>query len=567
MGIINRYSRRTPYEGSLYQLPIELIAQTLDFTQKKFDTNRSIAESIQDFTIPSLPQDREVANQLQRQYSEQVDAVVKEYSGDYSKASNKLRDLTRTIKKDFNPGGKAAAISGNYTNYNTWLKNSQELVEKGKALGEDLNLANTYHMKNYQGIGEFNPVSGAYNMFTPEALTEYTDPDSIIQDTYKNFKPEKRKVGKTVFRNGLQVYEEQEQEGITVDRLNPSFYSALSSDPKYTQYMQQKAKYMGLSPNDVETFTKQYAAQRATDLSYMSTSDITKAERDPLFLLQEKQRLKDASDKKIISELTAQYKWEPTTQAMQRQEANIDPNDWRNSFSGLNYNNKDAMFAASIMSGIPLMSLTPGSESKYKDKALLDVLFNQEFMSKTHIDPILAKEIWKTESSKNAKAYVENYGKNKAWTDEFDKQFLTIYKNTEASFSRQMGSTLEVVSPKARQSAARTIAGRLIDPKSVQVIRVGEKHSQTAEAAGLSQEDIIDPKTGKLLTDDISIAQPGPGYAASGLQISTKKGRFIIVDENIQRAAYNKELASALNPIFFDGINTSPTPIRVGSAR
>ena len=288
MAQINRYSRRTPYQGSLYELPIEFIAQTLDLTQKKFDTNRDIAESIQDFTIPSLPQDREVANQLQKQYSDQVDNLVKEYSGDYSKASNKLRELTRTIKKDFNPGGKAAAISGNYTNYNTWLKNSQELVEKGKALGEDMNLANTYHMKNYNGIGEFNAVTGAYNIFTPEALTEYVDPDSIIQNTYKSFKPEKRKVGRTVFRNGQQIYEEQEQEGITADRLKPSFRAALTSDPKLEAWLTQRFKYSGQDPAQLTEYLDGYATRRAQDLSYMSSSDITKAERDPLFLLQEK---------------------------------------------------------------------------------------------------------------------------------------------------------------------------------------------------------------------------------------------------------------------------------------
>ena len=113
---INRYSKRTPYQGSLYELPVEFIAKTLENTQKRYDENKEIADTIQDFTIPSLAQDRQRANALQKQYSDAVDATVAEYSGNYAKASSKLKELTRKIKKDFNPGGEAAAISGNYTN-------------------------------------------------------------------------------------------------------------------------------------------------------------------------------------------------------------------------------------------------------------------------------------------------------------------------------------------------------------------------------------------------------------------------------------------------------------------
>ena len=246
---------------------------------------------------------------------------------------------------------------------------------------------------------------------------------------------------------------------------------------------------------------------------------------------------------------------------MQRKEVKIDPNDWRGAFYTTSYQPVPGG------GGMALQADYNPDKNKYKDKALLDVLFNQEFMSKTNIDPALAKEIWKKEVAKNSTAYVNNYGsgKNKAWTEEFDKQFLNMYKKHEASFSRQMSSTLAIASPKARESAVKTIAGKLINPKSVQVIPVGQQYAKTAEAAGLTQEDLIDPKTGKLLTDDVSIAQPGPGYAASGIQISTKKGRFIIVDENIDRSNYNKELAMALNPIFFEGQGTSPIPIRVGS--
>lgn len=557
MAQINRHSRRTPYEGSLYQLPIDLIAKTLDYTQKQYDENKDIADQIKDFSIPSLPQDRELANKLQQQYAQQVDDVVKEYSGDYSRASNKLKDLTRKIKKDFNPGGEAHAITSNYTNYNTWLKNSQDLVEKGKALGEDFNLANQYHMKNYSGIGQFDPVKGQYNVFNPETLSEYADMEQNIQKSFSTFKPEKRKEGRTTFENGQIKYHEVETEGISADRLRPSFEQILATDPKVSTYYSQKARYLGLSPAEAQKYISTYAAQRAQDLAYQSSSDTERAQRDPMSLLHERARLADAAKKKEGLENISLWATQPGTTIPYRKESNIDPNDWRK----LSPSYSPSEFALPYTLGTSQNS----ANTKYKDKNLLDVLFTNDFISESYMDPMLSKALWKQMSAKNAKAYVTNYGQNQAWTDQFESDFLKAYKAAEKNHAMVAPVTYDIPSDKARYSVVSRIADRLINPDNVMVIPYGASQAQSASSLGLTQEDLRDAKTNRLKTADVQIAYPGPGLAATGHLINTAKGTFTFVDDNEDRNRYNSPLKTAANNLFFQGKGITDHPISLGS--
>lgn len=224
------------------------------------------------------------------------------------------------IRKELNPGGEANAIISNFGNYSKWLTEHQERVAKGNILGEDVNLANNYYMTNYQGIGQIDPVTGAYNRFNPEMLSDYSDPNKIIQDVYKEFKPEKHKVGESYLDNGFIRYKEVEKEGITPDRLNPSFQTALTADPKFMSYIQQKYKFMGKEDQALPTVAT-YAAQRAQDLSYMNESSINKMERDPLAVA----RAKAAMDKQNIDYMMSFQQYGETTTGLLTMEPTFDP--------------------------------------------------------------------------------------------------------------------------------------------------------------------------------------------------------------------------------------------------
>lgn len=248
---INRYFQPKPYEGQLYTPPLELIGKAMEISQKRHEINSALAEEMKNQYIPSLPQDRKRAKELEDAYNKKIDDLIGKYHGDLSQAANELNKLRYDIKKDFSPNGEAGAIINNYNNYTQWLKNSQELIEKGKALGNDFNAAHEYEMSRYQGIGERDPNSGSFRNFNPETLAEYVEPDSIIQDVYKNFKPEKFRTSRTIFDGNKRTQITEEHEGILPERLYPSFSAALVSNPKFMQYLAQKAKHTGQSVDEM----------------------------------------------------------------------------------------------------------------------------------------------------------------------------------------------------------------------------------------------------------------------------------------------------------------------------
>lgn len=553
---VNRYQTAQTYQGSLYTPPVELVAAAMEQLQQRYDKNLAIAEEIKSNFIPSLPQDRAVANELQRTYEKKIEDIVSSYGGDYSQASEELQKMLYSIKKDYGPGGKANAIISNYQNYQDWRAKSQELVEKGKALGEDLNLAENYYMEEYKGIGNFDPVTGAYNRFNPDTLTEYVNPDDVIQNVYKNFKPQKYKVGRTEFRNGQQIYTEEEMEGITPDRLYPSFASALDADPKFGQYVQQKAKFLRQSTEDSWAYLDAYTRQRAQDLSYMNRSNIQKAERDPLYLLREKQRLKDESDKKMMGAIMSQYQYDPTTEATARKKSNLDPNDWRGSGVGSKTEYTGNIFYPQIATG--------NTAARAKSKTFQESLSDQQFLDRTHVNPHLAQAIIDDQKqSLPPGTFEKKYGKDKEWTENFDKNVVKEYKAQEASHSRFESKSIRISSPEAREQMLLEIAGRLGDPSSVNVLKVGSMAEQSAEDAGLTAAQLI--KDNKLRKDvDIAYVLPGAGYAAAGFRITTDKGTFILPDNDINRRELSNELAAGFNPIFF-GNEKKGGPMRIGS--
>jgi len=326
----NRYTSLQPYQGSLYTPPVALVGQMLQQQQEKYDQNYALANTIRTNFIPSLPQDRATANTIQQEWEKRADDIVESYNGNYAKASKDLATLTADIRRDYGPGGRAHAITSNYGSYNDWLTRHRERVEKGKVLAEDLNTANSKFLSEYAGVGEIDPVSGTFNQFRSEDLVDYMDPEKIIKDVYSTFKPEKRSVGKSYVGNdGYIHYKKEEIEGIAEDRLNPSFQSALRSNPQYMAYLNQRARIMGVPPEGAEKFVTALASQRARDLSYMNMSSDHKMDTDAYHLA----RYKAGLDKSNIDYMMSTLRYEPLTPNVGTgAEIGINENNWRGSF-------------------------------------------------------------------------------------------------------------------------------------------------------------------------------------------------------------------------------------------
>ena len=560
---MNRYTQLNEFRSDLYTPPVDLIGKAMELSQQRYDKNLALASEIQNNFIPSLPQDRKKANELQDYYSKQVDDVVSKYRGDYSQASNDLTSLLYKIKKDFGPGGEAGAIIQNYKNYQDWMKESQDLVEKGKALGEDLNLANNYFLKNYQGIGQRDPVTGSFNRFTPETLTQHVDPEGIIQDVYKNFKPQKTRVGRTVFKNGLQTQITEEVEGISPDRLYPSFNTALQSNPGLMQYAQQKARFLGVDPEQVLGYFDQYSQQRARDLSYMNTVDEQKSERDPLMLVRERARLAKKNQEELLKSF---YQYEPTVDVVSKEQSTITPDnydqqvDWKtNVAQALSPLGLVIPGAAGLAFGTQVYAKGAKDEAaKTAGKPFAELLKDPQYVANTRIDKPLAEasmdiQIGKLSSNPNeARAIFDRkYGKDKKWTKEFDRKTVAYYKQNEANNSRYPVITQPIVDPDANKQVISRIAGQMLDPNRVSVYKIGSPGITSAASFGLKSEDILSKDRA---IPQAAYAKPGPGLVAAGYQIPTPKGTFVFVDQDTRRQAASDELAAGLNPIFRDGL-------------
>lgn len=567
---INRYSQPTQYQGQLYTPPLDMLAKTFDTLQQRYDQNFMIGEEIKNNFIDALPQDRARANELQKQYETQVDEIVNSYGGDYSRASRDLQKMLYKIKKDFGPGGEANAIISNKRALADWQKQHQELVSKGKILGEDLNDAYRYYMNNYQGIGEFDPTTGAYNQLVPETLTEYVNPDELIQNVYKNFKPEKYEISRTIFKDGKQTQVTESREGITPERLYPSFYTALQADPKFTQYVNQMAKYRGLDPDKTNAALNEYVKQRAQDLSYLSQSDIQKSERDPLFLLRERQRLKDASDQKLLSQIEGLYEFNPTTKATTRKPSNLNIDDWRKSGVASDRASRGMISESGLLYPHKPEAIL---SDRFDKMTLAEAIKDPEFQAKSKVDPVLMEDVMDItmkslapDDKKAREVYAAKYGKDKNWTNQFERQALRKYKEAEASVSRHTDVTTPILTPKAEMQLKYKLAEDLGNPASVAVAKLGSSALQRADELGLDASIFVD-KDGKLRKDvNVSYNYPGTASPYLGYRVSTPDGEFVIQDQDLKRYAIGEELGNAFRPIFFEGKRRG-APVRIGSAK
>ena len=131
---INRYYKRTPYEGELYQPNVELISSVLQQAQTKYDTNFAMSEKLKNRYVNALAPDRAAADEIQQGTEKRIDDIVTKYSGDYSAASKDLYKLVSDIEKEYNPGGKAHAIETNYKNYNDALT-TEAIIRDSSVVG------------------------------------------------------------------------------------------------------------------------------------------------------------------------------------------------------------------------------------------------------------------------------------------------------------------------------------------------------------------------------------------------------------------------------------------------
>lgn len=563
--MINRYYNRIPYQGELYQPNVELISQVLGQAQKKYDTNFATAQQLKNKYINALPQDRAVADEIQASTEKRIDDIVAKYSGDYSAASKDLYSLIGDLEKDYNPGGKAHAIETNYKGYNEAITREQERLKKGEVISAQVAALQGHIQRTYTGIGDKDKVSGSYNMLTVPDLAKYVDESKLIEEAYKSTPEQKRKEGRTYFKDGNQYYQEVESQGKPYEVLQQSFANALFGDNAYTTYKDQLNYLTGnrLSPQELEDDIINTADNHASTRAYMNTSDILKAERDPVYLenlrhghrmseAKYKQKLKDDSGREMMDNLFGAL---GVGEAVNRGAGSELPSDWRS---------KGANFNAPVYNSITGKLYTGSDTSTEINKAITtkDNLYDLIATNKIkEIAPGVNLNLLNAGARKLAAEQGFNIDKqSEAWKRNFyasnegeiRDQYNADRKNVQVGIADEFAIPDKAGETLKQQLLPRAMAGNT----SVFQIKNGALQEYTKLGdIGISENDIYDDngsiKKGVKVTDYVV---PGQFYTKPAYKVVTPGGKeFFVTDQNKDRYEYFTGLSNAHAPIWNEG--------------
>lgn len=170
-----------------------------------------------------------------------------------------------------------------------------------------------------------------------------------------------------------------------------------------------------------------------------------------------------------------------------------------------------------------------------------------------NINPNLVQQMWEDKKRDFASEYNAKYGKDPKWTAEFERNFMYDLKKEAPNHSTYQTLRQEV--PAHARDNAINRALRLAISGGAATYQPGS----AIQNIGLPKEIldyVYDEKEGKLKNLDalnINVVVPGAGYGAAGFEISTPKGRVVVVDPNVSRSQYSKQMGRALNPILQEG--------------
>lgn len=577
--MINRYYNRIPYQGSLYQPNVELISNVLGQAQKKYDENFATAQQLKNKYINALPQDRAVADSIQAETEKRVDDIVAKYSGDYSAASKDLYSLIGDLEKDYNPGGKAHAIESNYKGYNDAIAREQERLKKGEVIAEQVAALQGHIQRNYTGIGDKDKVTGSYNMLSVPDLAKYVDESKLIEEAYKNTPEQKRKEGVTYYKNGNQYYHEVEKQGKPYEILRQSFADALFGDEAYVNYKDQLNFLHGFdtSPEQFEKSIISSAETYASTRAYMNTSDILKAERDPVYLenlrhghrLAEdraKQQMKDASTTQAMTNLFGALE---IGKAVNRPAGGELPDNWRvkgGDFRAPVYNSVTGTMYQGSSLGEEINKATTHKENLYdltSSGELKKIAPNVNLNLLTAGANRIAKSMG-FDMDKQSEAWKRNFysSQEKEIRDQYNKDI----KNVQVGIADEFAIPDDAGAKLREQLIPRAMSG---NTSVFQVVNGNLQEYTKLGDIGVKEKDIYNDngtiKKGIKVTDYVV---PGQFYTKPAYKVVTPEGKeFFITDQNRDRYTYFSNLSNAHAPIWDEGKQWGTTfPAQVGNS-
>lgn len=156
--------------------------------------------------------------------------------------------IKRNIRDQLSPGGEGGAILANYNAYTGALKEERERLKKGEITEDQLRAWDTYTMNNYTGVGTKDPLTGNFNIMSPDGIAKYADPNKIMYDALSKLKAEEGG-DEIVYDKGNWIIKKGTKfEVLSPDRIKDATATALIGSPEYMNYAKQLARFRGQDP-------------------------------------------------------------------------------------------------------------------------------------------------------------------------------------------------------------------------------------------------------------------------------------------------------------------------------
>lgn len=217
----NRYDNyiSTPWnQMKQFDLPIEMIGQTLQTLQQRSDRNYAEAQQLPGLLkVNSLDPDKAAVNTIVKSYEDRITEMANKANGDYSNLGKDLLSLKQNIAKELQQGTLGAAQQ-EYNRFQENRKQELERLKKGEIREEDYSLGIQHALNTYKGIGSVDPITGTWNHYTESYAPSFNE-NKVIEEAMKNLKPE-----------------QMHQLGIFKDPNNPGYYRKVGNKIEYLSY-------------------------------------------------------------------------------------------------------------------------------------------------------------------------------------------------------------------------------------------------------------------------------------------------------------------------------------------
>lgn len=244
MGQFYKGTEATFLDDAMYQAPHELVGTVIDKKDTEIQGDINQRTALGDLLkAQGLQPDEPRLQQILKQYQDEIDASVQDiYSNPMGYNKEGVQNLKRRINEDFSLG-EIAAIQGNKSTYDAWVKAEEEKIKKNPELYSPGLFDKMKSQKleeftgtNFKNVGEYNTIATEEAIGVKETLT-------VLDDLMKGAIPDFESVSWDNDQGGWNVKGKTETKLFKPKDLENMYQDFLSTNPAYLQGIAQRQQY------------------------------------------------------------------------------------------------------------------------------------------------------------------------------------------------------------------------------------------------------------------------------------------------------------------------------------